>query len=73
MVQVGAFASAQKVKEVTDKLNDARLLHYTEPVATAGGQVVRVRLGPFASRDAAEKARERASALGLSPANVVLK
>ena len=72
LVQVGAFASADKVREVTDKLKEARLVHYTEPVATAGGQVVRVRLGPFASRDAADKAREQARALGF-PANIVAK
>ena len=37
------------------------------------GAVTRVRLGPFPSKDAAEKARERAKALGLNPANPVVK
>lgn len=71
MVQVGAFASPDKVKEITDQLKDAKLAHYTETVATAKGSVTRVRLGPFASKEAAEKARERAKALGLNPANPV--
>lgn len=73
MVQVGAFASAEKVKEITDQLKEARLVHYTESIATAKGAVTRVRLGPFPSKDAAEKARERAKALGLNPANPVVK
>ena len=71
MVQVGAFASPEKVKEITDQLKEAKLAHYTETVATAKGPVIRVRLGPFASKEAAEKARERAKALGLNPANPV--
>jgi len=73
MVQVGAFASPEKVKEITDQLKEAKLAHYTESVATANGPVTRVRLGPFSSRQAAEKARERAKALGLNPANPVAK
>lgn len=73
MVQVGAFASPEKVKEITDQLKEAKLAHYTESVATAKGSVTRVRLGPFSSKEAAEKARERAKALGLSPANPVAK
>jgi DedD protein len=73
MVQVGAFASPEKVKEITDQLKEAKLAHYTETVATAKGSVTRVRLGPFASKEAAEKARERAKALGLNPANPVAK
>jgi DedD protein len=71
IVQVGAFGSAERVKEVTDQLKEARLAHYTESIATAKGPVTRVRLGPFGSREAAEKARDRAKALGLNPANPI--
>jgi DedD protein len=73
VVQVGAFASPDKVKEITGQLAEAKLPNYTESVATAKGAVTRVRLGPFASKEAAEKARERAKALGLNPANPVVK
>ena len=73
IVQVGAFASPEKVKEITGQLKDAKLPHYTESVATAKGEVTRVRLGPFSSKEAAEKAREQAKALGLTPANPVAK
>lgn len=79
VVQVAAFASADKVKEVVDLLKEAKLPHYTESIATSNGAVTRVRMGPFGSRDAAEKARERVTALGrakglaLNPANPVVK
>jgi DedD protein len=73
MVQVGAFASPDKVKEITGQLKEAKLPHYTETVATAKGEVTRVRLGPFPSKEAAEKARDQAKALGLTPANPVAK
>ena len=73
MVQVGAFASPEKVKEITDQLTETKLPHYTESVATEAGRVTRVRLGPFATKDAAEKARERAMALGLNPARPVMR
>lgn len=72
-VQVGAFASAEKVKEITERLKSARLPHYTEQVAVAKGHATRVRVGPFGSREAAEKAREAVRALGLSPAAVAAK
>jgi len=72
-VQVGAFANPEKVKEITDRLKSARLPHYTEQVAVAKGHATRVRVGPFGSREAAEKAREAIRALGLSPAAVAAK
>lgn len=73
MVQVGAFATPDKVREVTGQLKEAKLPHYTETIATSKGEVTRVRLGPFNSKEAAEKARDRAKALGMSPANPVAK
>jgi len=73
VVQVGAFASPEKVREITEKLKEVKLTHYAENVATANGQVTRIRLGPYDSKEAADKARERAKALGLSPANPIAK
>jgi len=73
IVQVGAFSSPDKVKEITAQLAGAKLPHYTESVATSKGAVTRVRMGPFPTREAAEKARERVQALGLNPANPVVK
>ncbi len=71
--QVGAFASLEKVKEIVDQLNAAKLPHYTESVAIKTGSVTRVRLGPFASKEAADRALERAKALGLNPVRIASK
>lgn len=79
MVQVGAFASSDTVREVLALLKGAKIPHFTETVATAGGTVTRVRIGPFATRDGAEKASDRVQKLGqakglnLKPANPVAR
>jgi DedD protein len=79
VVQVAALANADTVKEVTAALAAARLPYYTEVVPVAKGKVTRVRAGPFATREAAEKARnqmlglEKLKALGLKPASVAAK
>jgi len=46
------------------KLKAAKLPHYTEPVQ---GNLTRVRAGPFATKDAAEKALHKLKSLGLEP------
>ena len=58
---------------VVEKLKAARIPYYTEPIATKGGTVTRVRAGPFSSRDAAEKALKQLKDLGLKPGNVASK
>ena len=73
VVQVGAFADPEKVKERVQQIKAAKLAYYTEPVATANGTVTRIRLGPFASKEAAEKAHARAKALGFNPSNPIAK
>ncbi len=65
--QVGAYADPD---DVIAKLKAAKIPHYTEPVATERGKVTRVRAGPFASREAAERALERVKALGFKPGSV---
>ena len=73
VVPVAALANAEKLKELIARLSEAKLPYYTEPVATAQGQVTRVRVGPFDDRAAAEKAVERLKTLGLKPGNVAAK
>jgi len=73
IVPVAALASADKIKELIARLDEAKLPYYTEPVATAQGQVTRVRVGPFDDRAAAEKAAERLKTLGLKPGTVVTR
>lgn len=66
-VPVGAYTDAGNV---IGKLKTAKVPHYTEPVATAKGTVTRVRAGPYATREAAEKAHKQLRALGFTPGNV---
>ncbi len=61
VVAVGAFANPDAV---VAKLKAAKLPHYTEPVQ---GNLTRVRAGPFATKDAAEKALHKLKSLGLEP------
>jgi DedD protein len=70
MVPAGAYADPAGVVE---KLKTAKIPYYTEPIATKQGTVIRVRAGPFASREAAEKALEQLKGLGLKPGNVATK
>lgn len=68
-VQIGAFSTSdrvkERVKELRDKLTAAGLRTYTEDLATPQGERTRLRVGPYASRDAAEKAREKVRSAGL--------
>ena len=70
MVPAGAYVDPTGVLE---KLKEAKIPYYTEPIATKQGTVTRVRAGPFASRDTAEKALQQLKDLGLKPGNVATK
>ena len=65
VLQVAALADAAKAKELQAKLAGAGLKAYTEQVQTAKGPVTRVRVGPYASREAAEKVRPQLQKLQL--------
>lgn len=68
VVQVGAFSEVERAREARLKLERAGLKTYTHVAETPQGRRIRVRLGPFATRAEADKAAERAKALGLSTA-----
>lgn len=72
-VQIGAFATEDKIREAREKLGGAGFKSYTEKLDTKEGERTRVRAGPFASRDAAETARDKIRALGFAGAAVVAK
>jgi DedD protein len=57
VIQVAALSDAAKAKELQAKIAGGGLKAYTEVVQTSKGPVTRVRVGPYASREAAEKAR----------------
>lgn len=67
MVQVAAVASQEKVDELQNKLKEAGIKSFTQKVNTAGGgALTRIRVGPFSSKDEAEKVRAKLSKIGLS-------
>jgi DedD protein len=67
VVQVGAFAQDAGVKEARATLERAGLRSYTQVVKTKDGKRTRVRAGPYATRDEAERAAAKAKAAGLAP------
>lgn len=72
VVQVGAFADSGVARDARAKVEKLGLKTYTQSVDTDNGKRIRVRLGPFASRDDAERAATRVKAAGLPAAVLTL-
>lgn len=68
VVQVGAFADVAKAREARLKLEKAGLKTYTQVVQAKDGRRVRVRVGPFESKAAADKAAQKIKKLDLPAA-----
>lgn len=66
VVQVGAYADADIVKDVRQKVEKLGLKTYTQVVDTSAGNRTRVRVGPLESKEQADKVLERLKAAGLS-------
>lgn len=65
VVQVAALSKQERVKELRAQLKDAGIETYTQIVATKSGESTRVRVGPFAGKEEAEKLRARLIKMGL--------
>lgn len=63
IVQIGAFSKAETAHYLQKKLSKEGFKVYTEKVADK----IRVRAGPYATREAAEKVRRKLEAQGLHP------
>jgi DedD protein len=72
VVQVGAFADADKAHEVRLKLERAGLKTYTQVADTKDGKRTRVRVGPFSSRAEADKVASKIKSLDLPVAVLTL-
>ena len=72
VVQVGAFADADKAREARQKLERAGLKTYTNVAETKDGKRIRVRVGPFATRAEADKAADKIKGLDLPAAILTL-
>jgi DedD protein len=66
VVQVGAFADAAAARETRSKVEKLGLKTYTQVVETASGSRTRVRVGPFVSRDEADRALAKAREAGIN-------
>jgi DedD protein len=66
VIQVAALATREKVNELQTKLKDAGIHSFTQTVTTDGGSRTRIRVGPFTSKDEAEKVRAKIVKLGLN-------
>lgn len=65
-VQAAAPASEKAARELVDRLKKGGFTTYTEKVETRDGVRHRVRIGPYATREDAEKARARLKSYGVS-------
>ena len=66
LVLIGAFSNESNVKNLKEKLGQQGIKTFSEPLDTPQGKKTRVRAGPFASREAAEKALAKMQAIGVS-------
>lgn len=66
VVLIGAFSNESNVKNLKTKLSEQGIKTFSEPLDTPQGKKTRVRAGPFASREAAEKALEKMQRIGVS-------
>jgi DedD protein len=70
IIQVGAFAEKDKVREVRSKLEKAGYKTYTQVIERDGKSTTRIRVGPYETREDADKVAARIRKLDL-PATVL--
>jgi DedD protein len=68
ILQVAAVASKTKADELQAKLKQAGIKSYSQKISTKDGDRYRIRVGPYGSRDEADKMRTRLIKMGLSVA-----
>lgn len=68
VVQVGAYADGKAAHEARMKLERMGIKTYLQTVETSAGQRIRVRAGPFTSREEADKVAGKVRGSGLSTA-----
>jgi DedD protein len=67
VVQAGTFSEDGKLRETRSKLEKAGITTYTQVIEGKDGRRVRVRVGPFTSRDEADKVARKIKQLQLQP------
>lgn len=66
VVQLGAYKETGNVKVLLGKIKQMNIPAYTESFDSPQGPRTRVRAGPFASKEAAEKAQARIKTIGVN-------
>ncbi len=67
IVQVGAFSDEAKMRDVRAKVEKSGFKTYTHVAETKEGKRTRVRVGPFATREEADKVANKIKQLQLQP------
>ena len=71
VVQVGAFSDAAMARDMRSRVAKLGLRTYTQAVDTPSGKRTRVRVGPFTSREEADKAAARIRSAGIGQQQVL--
>jgi len=66
LLQVAAVNSKTKADDLKSRLKESGIKAYSEKISTKDGDRFRVRVGPFGTREEAEKMQARVKKLGLS-------
>lgn len=66
LILIGAFSNEANVKNLKSKLAEQDIKMFSELLNTPQGKKTRVRAGPFASREAAERALQKMQRIGVS-------
>jgi DedD protein len=72
VVQVGAYGEASSARDMRQRVDKLGLKSYSQVAEIDGNKRFRVRVGPFGSRDDAEKAASKLKAAGLPAAIMTL-
>lgn len=65
VIQLGAFANMANAKERQSRLTALKVKFYTETVRTPSGEKLRVRAGPYATRQEAERMQAKLKGAGI--------
>ncbi|HEY8101885.1 MAG TPA: SPOR domain-containing protein [Burkholderiaceae bacterium] len=66
VLQVAALLTQEKINELQGKLKKAGFTTFTQKVATESGVSTRIRVGPYATKEEADKARAKLLKMGLN-------
>jgi len=65
VIQIGAFKDAENARAVVARMKEAKLPVFTDEIPVRTGNVTRVRVGPFATKERAESALAQVKLAGV--------